>query len=106
MRLSSYKDRVKGKGWRPDIPSFKDWPFRLSAHGKADYAAVSIDRRVMEWNAPVRDQANAGSCVGFSATYGVDYLRRVDRDLLSTIYSALQMYFDARVRDGQQWAAA
>lgn len=103
-KLSAYKNRVKGKGWRPDVPSHKDWPFRLSPHAQLQAQSESEDRRALGHNAPVRDQANAGSCVGFSATYAVDYLRRVDRDKLSTIYSALQMYFDARVRDGAQWA--
>lgn len=111
-KLSQYKSRVKGKGWRPDIPSGKDWKLAehhpgLSLHNLQsldDLPNESRDRRADGVNGPVRDQGNAGSCVGFAATYGVDYLRRVDQDKLSTIYSPLQVYFDARVADGAEYA--
>jgi C1A family cysteine protease len=103
-KLSQYKDRVKGKGWRPDVPSLKDWPLSRHPRLNATTSLESVDRRALGLNAPVQDQANAGSCVGHAAGYGVDFLRRTDQDKLSTIYSRLQIYFDARVRDGAQWA--
>lgn len=117
--MAKFMNKIKGKGWRPDVPSFKDYPFafakaQLIAQGFGEITesaapasvkrpSISEDRRAAGQNIPVRDQGNLGSCVGFSSTYGVGFLRRTDRDALSTIYSPLQMYYDARIRDGMQW---
>src|SRR5688572_20076286 len=99
--MNQFRDKVKGFGWRPDQPSPKDWKFGQIAGVARTYSPESRDRR--DVNPPVRDQGNLGSCVGFSITAAVGYLRRTDRDHLSTNYSALQMYYDARVRDGMNW---
>jgi C1A family cysteine protease len=106
-----YKDRIasesfgRGFGWKPDLPSIKDWPLRMSAVGRntAVLPPVSPDRR--EINPPVRDQGKYGSCVGCSSVYGVAWLRRHEpRDLEGkTIMSAMQEYYDARTADGDEW---
>jgi C1A family cysteine protease len=107
VKRSGFANRLKGKGWKPDLPSLKDWKFSLHSnaamHGPLTRPTESTDRRARAQNQPVMDQGNLGSCVGCSATAAVGFLRRTDRDSYSTIYSALQAYYDARIRDGMQW---
>lgn len=100
--MQKFKSRVKRMGWAPELPSMKDYKFSDSKAASVELEAESFDRRAE--NPPVRDQGQLGSCVGFSSTYGVGWLRRHDRDKLSTVYSPLQLYYDARVRDGMEWA--
>jgi hypothetical protein len=94
---------VKGFGWNPDVPSCKDWLLGVAHPGLLgqDLPDESEDRRAL--NPIVRDQGDLGSCVGFSATYGVGWLRRTDRDKFDTTYSPLQLYYDARVMLGPQF---
>ena len=94
---------VGGFGWRPELPKLKDFKFRASPMMATPLPPQSPDRRALGHNADVINQGDIGSCVGCSSTYGVGFLRRTDKDKLSTNYSALQLYYDARIRDGQQW---
>jgi C1A family cysteine protease len=99
--------RLSGKffgGWTPDVPSIKDWKLAESPMRDAATPDQIPDRRTLGQNAPVMNQGDIGSCVGCSTAYGVEYLRRTDRDKLSTQYSPLFQYYMARVRDGEQWA--
>src|ERR1044072_6231075 len=97
--------KLKWFGWSPEFPSENDWLLSEHPNRPVDETlpTTSRDRRADGVNAPVRDQGANGACVGFSSTYAVGYLRRVDRDAYSTIYSAQEMYYDARVADGIEW---
>lgn len=106
MVRGPFHARARGFGWRPDVPSLKDWPFRNSRTFReldGRWSSESLDRRAEKLNPPVRDQGNLGSCVGFAVTSAVGFLRRTDPDILSTNYSALMAYYEARLRDGPQW---
>lgn len=90
-------------GWAPDKPSIKDWKWADRPRTDDAVPASSPDRRALGLNAPVMDQGDIGSCVGCSSAYGVEFLRRTDRDKLSTQYSALFQYYSARTADGEEW---
>lgn len=90
-------------GWKPEPPSIKDYRFSTSPMRAEPIPPQSPDRRALGHNGPVMDQGDIGSCVGCSTAYGVAFLRRTDRDNLSTLYSALFQYYEARVADGMQW---
>jgi len=99
---SKFANRVKWKGWRPDLPSSKDWRFSLSK----DAAAAIPDEypAPRELHAPVFDQGDLGSCVGVSTSFAVHYLVKTDPDLRSaSSYSAMFAYYQARIRDGIKW---
>lgn len=91
-------------GWIPEHPSIKDYKFGASAMASTIIPqGESTDRRALMLNAPVIDQGDLGSCVGCSSAYAVAFLRRSDKDRLSTLYSALFQYYEARLADGPQW---
>lgn len=87
--------RYRGLGWVPDLPDKRDFSLRsmppYELPGKVD---------LRQYQSPVRDQGQLGSCVGFAVTGGVEYLRATDKDLFSTIYSPLYTYYRAREMQG------
>jgi C1A family cysteine protease len=92
-------------GWKPELPSTKDWWIGEAVHLRGvELPAVSEDRRASGKNSPVMDQGDIGSCVGCSSAYGVGYLRHTDRQPQPTRYAALFQYYVARVAEGQEYA--
>lgn len=84
-----------GLGWQPDLPDYRDWRLKVPV-GVALPSRVSLRAN----QSPVRDQGALGSCVGMAVAAGVEYLRRTDADLFSTIYSPLFVYYNARAMHG------
>src|ERR1041384_6041721 len=89
----------KGKGWRPDLPDFRDRRFGATYRDRplADIPDV-VSHRAKQ--SPVRDQRDLGACTGFSICAAIEYLRRTDADEFSTIYSPLFTYYEERVAEG------
>lgn len=82
-----------GLGWRPDLPDIRDW--QLPARLRVASLASSVD--LSPNCSPVRDQGQLGSCTGHAIAAAIEYLRRIDDDHRSTIYSPLWIYYEERV---------
>lgn len=93
--MAAVNDR--GLGWVPDVPDHRDLTFKA-----ARPAALPERASLRAGMSPVRDQGYVGSCVGFSVCAAVEYLRRSDLDLWSTVYSPLFVYYAAREPWGWQ----
>lgn len=91
--------RIYGLGWRPDLPDHRDKPLTMKLAASAP-VEVPIRTSLRDKCSPVRHQGDLGSCTGFATTAAVEYLRRVDEDAHSTIYSPLYTYYRARELDG------
>lgn len=95
---------VEGLGWKPELPDVRDYSYRhkfMPQRFAAEELPPVVDLRPNM--SPVRNQGNIGSCVGFSVCAAVEYLRRTDEDIYSTIYSPLFMYYQARIEEGPEW---
>lgn len=100
--MTKIKSRLAGMGWAPELPSNKDWKFNMAASAVEEVLPDQLPSRRSHC-VPVMDQGELGSCVGCATSYAVGYLYRTDPSPLSTVYSALYAYFQARVMDGTMW---
>ncbi len=90
-----------GMGWRPDLPDYRDerYLFSRALAGEIKAAAelppsAQPQRRELDKH-PVRDQGNAGSCVG----HGVGLIAAVERNVSQR--SPLFIYAEARKTIGE-----
>lgn len=87
---------AQGFGWRPDLPDYRDAPYKYSKALKAelvlpaDLPPRAQPQRTEVDRHPVRDQGSAGSCVG----HGVGFIAAVERNV--TQRSPLFIYYEAR----------
>jgi len=86
----------EGMGWRPDLPDYRDQRFMFSRALADEMLTPSTlppsatpQRKELDRH-PVRDQGNAGSCVG----HGVGLIAAVERNV--TQRSPLFIYAEAR----------
>lgn len=88
-------------GWRPDLPDYRDEPFKFSRALSSEMVmsgdlprSAEPQRRELDKH-PVRDQGNAGSCVG----HGVGLIAAIERNV--TQRSPLYIYAEARKMIGE-----
>lgn len=84
----------EGMGWRPDLPDYRDARFRY-AKALAGEMATELPPRAQPQRKeldkhPIRDQGNAGSCVG----HGVGLIAAIERNVSQR--SPLFIYAEAR----------
>ena len=89
-RQDMFGDEVRGTGWRPDVPDFRDHRFSATVASPAglDLTRPSLVTKVN--SQPVFDQLETNSCVGNS----VALLHAVVRGVSPR--SRLQIYYEAR----------
>src|SRR4051812_39605552 len=93
----------RGFGWEPEFPDYRDKRLRDRLDVKGLPGNIPRKFSLREFDSPVRDQGELGSCTGFAAAAVVDFLRRTDADSISTVYSAQYAYYHNRLMDGPEW---
>jgi C1A family cysteine protease len=85
-----------GFGWRPDLPDYRDQPYRFSNALAGEMKTVgalppqAYPQRKEVLGHPIRDQGQAGSCVG----HGVGFIAAIERNVSQR--SPLFIYAEAR----------
>jgi C1A family cysteine protease len=88
----------KGTGWKPEPEDERDFKAKSLLGSTAPPPRASLRQHTP----PVRDQRDAGSCVGFAVAAGIGTLARKPADThWETIYSPLHIYNLARMAIGE-----
>lgn len=87
--------RVNGwYGWKPDVPDFKDYPFRLAPH-----VTIAESTSLVDSFPACYDQGDLGSCV-FNSIVGIgEFLRKLQKQSPLRL-SRLFLYYNTRVDEG------
>jgi hypothetical protein len=84
-----------GIGWKPELAKSEDHHY-VEKQDMAPLAAVRRKVDLSEFDSPVRNQGDEGSCVGHGVSACADQLTRMDGDRFNTIYSPRFAYNLAR----------
>jgi C1A family cysteine protease len=86
--------KLRNLGWVPDVPDFRDYPFKLLKTKKPTKLPASVDLRPT--CSPVEDQGNLGSCTANALAGAVEFLEKKDK-VLFVDASRLFIYYNERV---------
>jgi hypothetical protein len=69
----------KGLGWRPDVPSFKDFRYSAQLHDKVDTALIIKPHGVAQGfrHLTITDQRETSACTGHSSAYHWELERKL-----------------------------
>lgn len=97
MRCVLHSESNRGLGWRPDLPDFRDYHYRLSPHGAAELAKAPPPRdEAPRFRKPrIKNQREFGSCTGQA------WSREAERERKLTEQSALAIYYEERRINGE-----
>ena len=88
-----------GKGWKPDLPDFRDRPFSMAMHAPAMHFVPPVSVDLRSKCPPVYDQGALGSCTGNGIAAAVDF-ERGRQGLTFMTPSRLFIYFNERSMEG------
>lgn len=95
------KQRIRGLGWRPDVPDFRDYQWQSSLKITRLPKSKDLTKKI-KWLSPF-DQGELGSCTANAISMAMSYYvaqKNKKKKFSSSRFSRLFIYYNERVVEG------